>query len=76
MFKNKIYIYLIKAGIDEKCWTFDKPIAFLSTCHPELVGLDDIFLFAKSEVHCMLNCRCAQQNRNIILAPYAYLNIN
>ena len=49
MFKNKIYIYLIKAGIDEKCWTFDKPIAFLSTCHPELVGLDDIFLFAKSE---------------------------
>ena len=42
MLKNKIYIYLITAGyiyINEKCWTLDKPMASMSTCHLELVVL-------------------------------------
>ena len=38
MFKNKIDRYMIR--LDEKnCWTLNKPMASLSTCHLELVVL-------------------------------------
>ena len=38
MFKNRIDRYLIRAGYT--CWTLDKPMASLSTCHLELVVRD------------------------------------
>ena len=35
MFKNRINRYLIRAGYTymRNCWTLDKPMASLSTCH-------------------------------------------
>ena len=39
MFKNKVYTYLRRVDYTyresnfEKCWTFNKPMASLSTCH-------------------------------------------
>ena len=34
IFKNKLDTYLRRAGyVDEHCWTLDKPMASLSTCH-------------------------------------------
>ena len=35
MFKNKVDTYLRRAGYKctKNCWTFDKPMASLSTCH-------------------------------------------
>ena len=38
MFKNRIDIYLTHRR--ENCWTLDKPMASLSTCHLELVVWD------------------------------------
>ena len=43
MFKNRIDRYLMGGGathILENCWTLDKPMASLSTCHLELVVWD------------------------------------
>ena len=41
MFKNRIDRYLIRATHrSENCWTLDKPMASLSTCHLELVVRD------------------------------------
>ena len=39
LFKNRIDRYLIRAGY-RNCWTLDKPMASLSTCHLELVVWD------------------------------------
>ena len=36
MFKNKVDTYIRRAGysiVGEHCWTLDKPVASLSTCH-------------------------------------------
>ena len=41
MFKNKIDRNMIRVGYtDNNSQTLDKPMAFLSTCHLELVVLD------------------------------------
>ena len=41
MFKNKIEKYFRRTGeIDEICWTFEKPMASLSTCHCWVLWLD------------------------------------
>ena len=43
MYKIRIDRYLIKGGLyvdDTFCWTLDKSLASLSTCHLELVALD------------------------------------
>ena len=37
MFNNKVYIYLRRAlHVNEHCWTLDKPMVSLSTCHLSL----------------------------------------
>ena len=36
MFKNRVDTYLRRLHVDEYCWTLDKPMASLSTCHLDL----------------------------------------